>query len=127
MKHRLASVLVFSLLMAGCSSMNTRDSDKAGEQISSTSIPISEEEFNKIPKNLRPEELEQRNDTTVVIRSGDRRTLKEYRIGGFIYAIQVIPKIGPPYLLIPADNQGNFMRSDGSGMLIPSWTLFEWQ
>ena len=124
MKHRLGSLLVLSLLTA-CSSMTPKDSatPAPGE-----SAVISEEDFKKIPKNLRPEELERRDDTTVVIRSGDdNRTIKEYRIGGFLYAIQVTPKIGPPYYLVAADNQGNFMRSDRPGILVPSWTIFTWK
>ncbi|OED41519.1 hypothetical protein ACH42_13780 [Endozoicomonas sp. (ex Bugula neritina AB1)] len=94
--------------------------------MSTQSTIITEEEFNRIPKGLRPEELELRDDTTVVIRTGDKRTVKEYRIGGFLYAIQVIPKIGPPYFLVAADNQGNFFHSDKPETLIPSWTILEW-
>ena len=127
MKQQLGGLIILSLLLAGCASTQTTDSTTADKTtVSSESVPISEEDFKKIPKGLRPEELERRDDTTVVIRAGDNRTIKEYRIGGFLYAIQVIPKIGPPYFLVAADNQGNFIRSDKPGMLVPSWTIFEW-
>ena len=129
MKQRLCSLIILSLALAGCASNTMTEpetADKKKESIFSQSTTISEEEFKKIPKDLRPEELEQRDDTTVVIRSGDKRTIKEYRIGGFLYAIQVVPKVGPPYFLVAADNQGNFIRSDKPEMLIPSWTIFEW-
>lgn len=129
MKQHLGSLIFLSLVLAGCASTTPEESVSASkdkEVISSQSTTISEEAFNKIPRNLRPEELEQRDDTTVVIRAGDNRTIKEYRIGGFLYAIQVIPKVGPPYFLVAADNQGNFFRSDKPEMLIPSWTIFQW-
>lgn len=125
MKHHLGGLLVLSVLLAGCSSLTPKDTSTPAP---GESAIISEEEFNKIPKNLRPEELERRNDTTVVIRpGGDDRTIKEYRVGGFLYAIHVTPKIGPPYYLVAADNKGNFMCADQPGILVPSWTIFTWK
>ncbi len=129
MKYLLAGLLFLSISLAGCTGTPQKYSAESitGVSDAGNSAPvISEEEFNKIPKDLRPDDLENRDDTTVVIRAGDKRTIKEYRIGGFLYAIQVIPKIGPPYLLVAADNQGNFMRADKPGRLVPSWTIFEW-
>ena len=127
MKHRLGGVLFLSLILAGCASVAPEDSEKLPEEVSTTSKQITEEEFRQLPKDLQIEELEARDDTAVVIRSGDRRTIKEYRIGGFLYAIQVIPKVGPPYMLIAADHQGNFIRQGQPGILVPSWTIFEWK
>lgn len=127
MKYRLASVLFLSLILAGCASVAPKDSEKLPEEISTTSKKITEEEFRQLPKDLRIEELEARDDTAVVIRSGDRRTIKEYRIGGFLYAIQVIPKVGPPYMLVAADHHGNFIRQGQPGIMVPSWTILEWK
>jgi hypothetical protein len=63
----------------------------------------------------------------VVIRQEGDRTVEEYRVNGFLYAIKVIPKAGPPYYLVAVDDEGNFMRSDQpEGMRIPSWKIFEW-
>ena len=63
----------------------------------------------------------------VVIRQEGDRTVEEYRVNGFLYAIKVIPKSGPPYFLVAVDDEGNFMRSDQpEGMRIPSWKIFEW-
>ena len=131
MKH-LAILLFMSAVLAGCTSIP--EQDEASEALAkppaakaSTEPVISEEEFEKIPKNLRPKDLEQRDDTTVVIRAGDNKTIKEYRINGFLYGIQVIPKVGKPYYLVAADHMGNFINADKPGMLIPSWTIFEWK
>ncbi|AMO54349.1 DUF2782 domain-containing protein [Endozoicomonas montiporae] len=129
-KQLIASLVTASLLTAGCATKapdsEQNDLEKP-PRVSSEANVISEADFNKIPKNLRPEELEQRDDTTVVIRSGDDRTIREYRIGPFLYAIHVTPKVGPPYFLVAADSEGNFIRADKPGMLVPSWTIFQWK
>lgn len=125
-----AGLVVFSLIIAGCATTPQEERQAELEKplrVSAEANVISEEDFKKIPKGLRPEELEQRDDTTIVIRSGSDKTIKEYRVGPFLYAIYVTPKIGPPYYLVAADNQGNFIRADKPEMLIPSWTIFEWK
>ena len=127
MKHRLGSVLFLSLILAGCTSVAPKDSVNLPEEVSTTSKQITAEEFRQLPQNLRIEELEARDDTAVVIRSGDNRTIKEYRMSGFLYAIQVIPEVGLPYMLVAADHQGHFIRQDQRGILVPSWTIFEWK
>lgn len=66
-------------------------------------------------------------DPDVTIRQDGDRTIQEYRVNGFLYAIKVIPKNGKPYFLVRADgSDGNFVRSDEPDMLIPSWEIFSW-
>lgn len=63
----------------------------------------------------------------VTIRQDGDRTIQEYRVNGFLYAVKVIPKGGKPYFLVRADGSGgNFVRSDSPDMLIPSWEIFKW-
>lgn len=63
----------------------------------------------------------------VTIRTEGDRLVEEYRLNGFLYAIKVTPKRGPPYYLVAVDDDGNFARSDQpDGMRIPSWKIFEW-
>lgn len=63
----------------------------------------------------------------VTIRQDGDRTIEEYRVNGFLYAIKVTPKNGKPYFLVRADgSDGNFIRSDHPDMLIPSWEIFSW-
>ncbi|WP_257281623.1 MULTISPECIES: DUF2782 domain-containing protein [unclassified Endozoicomonas] len=129
----LAFATIMSLFLVGCASSppSTNPTEAALEKppkvVQPESATISKEDFEKIPKNLRPEDLEQRHDTTVVIRSGDNETIREYRINGFLYGIQVIPKVGEPYYLIAADHMGNFIDPTKPEMLIPSWTIFRWK
>lgn len=66
-------------------------------------------------------------DPDVTIRQEGDRTVEEYRVNGFLYAIKITPKKGKPYFLVRADgNEGNFVRADDPDMLIPTWELFRW-
>ncbi len=63
----------------------------------------------------------------VTIRQDGDRTIEEYRVNGFLYAIKIIPKVGAPYFLVAVDDDGSFVRADQpQGMRIPSWKIFEW-
>lgn len=63
----------------------------------------------------------------VTIRQEGDKTIEEYRLNGFLYAIKITPKKGPPYFLVAVDDDGNFTRADApKGMRIPSWKIFEW-
>ena len=129
---QLFTLLVISVALAGCSNLSQEPAAGAAPKPpsvghASQSLPISKEDFDKIPKGLRPEQLEERDDTTVVIRPGAQKTIKEYRINGFLYGILVTPKDGAPYYLVAADNQGNFIDPSRPTLLIPSWTIFQWK
>ncbi|MAD01857.1 hypothetical protein CNQ84_12780 [Pseudomonas abyssi] len=66
-------------------------------------------------------------DPEVTIRQEGDRTVEEYRVNGFLYAIKVIPTSGAPYYLVAVDDDGNYVRSDQpEGLRIPSWKIFEW-
>lgn len=61
----------------------------------------------------------------IVIREEEDKTFYEYRVGGVLKEIKVVPKIGPAYYLVPADGDG-WIREEKSQMLVPKWVLFEW-
>lgn len=64
-------------------------------------------------------------DVTIV-QKGDK-TVEEYRVNGFLYAVKVTPKKGKPYFLVRADgSDGNFIRADKPELRIPSWEIFSW-
>ncbi|MBK5398372.1 MULTISPECIES: DUF2782 domain-containing protein [Pseudomonas] len=68
------------------------------------------------------------SEPQVTIRTEGDKTIQEYRQNGFLYAIKVTPKVGPPYFLVRADGtDANYIRSDQPDMLIPSWKIFEWK
>ena len=59
----------------------------------------------------------------VVIVAGDNKTVLEFRQNGQLRMIQVIPKRGKPYYLVPEDptkNHGDLARAD---KLLPSWVI----
>ncbi|MBF7728816.1 DUF2782 domain-containing protein [Pseudomonas sp. N040] len=62
----------------------------------------------------------------VTIRTEGDKTISEYRINGFLYAIKVTPKQGKPYFLVRADASEMWMRSDKPEMLVPAWEIFSW-
>jgi phytoene dehydrogenase-like protein len=49
---------------------------------------------------------------------------EEYRIGGRLYMVKVIPKKGPPYYLIDPNGSGVFVRSDlAPDVSPPMWVI----
>jgi hypothetical protein len=52
-------------------------------------------------------------------------TVEEYRIGGRLYMIKVIPPGGRPYYLIDHRGDGMFSRQDSfdSGIRVPMWVI----
>lgn len=62
----------------------------------------------------------------VTIRTEGDKTISEYRINGFLYAIRVTPSVGKPYFLVRADASQMWTRSDKPQVLIPAWEIFSW-
>ncbi|MDD5322706.1 MAG: DUF2782 domain-containing protein [Methylococcales bacterium] len=64
-----------------------------------------------------------------IIRKG-KQTIQEYRTGGRLYMIKVIPDIGPPYYFLDSNGDGTMdVRRDdlnkGSG--VNMWRILEWK
>lgn len=66
----------------------------------------------------------------VVIRSDGDKTFYEYRRGGEVVEIKVVPKYGKPYYLRPAAGDaaedGKYVRSDSPDIAVPGWVIFRW-
>ncbi len=60
-----------------------------------------------------------------ITQQGDK-TIEEYRINGFLYAVKVIPKKGKPYFLVRADGDDGFIHSGKPELRIPSWEVYSW-
>ena len=60
---------------------------------------------------------------TIVKRGID--TVEEYRIGGRLYMMKVIPPSGKPYFLIDQRGDGTFTRQESFdfGMRVPMWVI----
>ncbi|MCA1768665.1 MAG: DUF2782 domain-containing protein [Halomonas sp.] len=59
----------------------------------------------------------------ITIRQEEDRTIREYRINGELYAIEIRPSTGPSYYLVDHDGDGNFERQDGDRLAVPQWIL----
>jgi hypothetical protein len=64
----------------------------------------------------------------VTIRQKDGDTIREYRLNGKLYMMQVIPARGPSYYLIDERGDGQFTRRDAldSGLRVPQWVIKSW-
>ncbi|TDX29973.1 uncharacterized protein DUF2782 [Modicisalibacter xianhensis] len=62
----------------------------------------------------------------ITVRQEEDRTVREYRVNGQLYAIEIKPKVGPSYFLVDDDGDGDFRRSDNERIAIPSWVLISW-
>jgi len=61
-----------------------------------------------------------------IVHLGDK-TVEEYRVNGFLYAVKVTPKIGKPYFLVRAEGQDeDFYHSAKPQLRIPGWQIFTW-
>lgn len=63
-----------------------------------------------------------------IIRKG-KKTIQEYRLGGRLYMIKVIPDIGPPYYFIDSDGDGKVdVRGNDldKGARVNMWKILEW-
>lgn len=65
----------------------------------------------------------------VVISPGKESWVKEYRINGQLYMIEITPEKGPSYFLIDMDGDGQMETRQNNvqpKVMIPRWILFSW-
>jgi len=65
----------------------------------------------------------------VTIRRTDDATIHEYSINGRVYAVKVVPRVGPEYYLVDVDGDGQFdnRRDDLSpDFLVNHWRILSW-
>ncbi len=69
------------------------------------------------------------DEPEVVISPRDDGQVKEYRVNGRLYMIEITPAKGPSYFLVDTDGDGSLeTRQSGTatGIQIPKWTLLNW-
>ncbi|MDR5868305.1 DUF2782 domain-containing protein [Halomonas koreensis] len=59
----------------------------------------------------------------ITIRQEEDRTIREYRVNGALYAIEIQPAAGPAYYLVDRDGDGDFERQNGQRIAVPEWVL----
>lgn len=103
--------LIFILLLSGLYG------SAFAEQASPADIPP--------PPNLEAIEDDTDLEPQVTITKQTEQTVEEYRVGGKLYMIKIIPKIGVPYYLVDDRGDGKFSRQESldSGIRPPRWVI----
>ena len=66
----------------------------------------------------------------ITITRKGKKTIQEYRRGGRLYMIKIIPDIGPPYYFIDSDGDGTLETRRGDRNLdsnVNMWKIVEWE
>ena len=61
----------------------------------------------------------------VVIIAGEDKVVYEFRQGGELRMVRVVPKWGKPYYLVPRDDTKGFGNLERADMLLPQWVIAE--
>ncbi|MCZ6640485.1 MAG: DUF2782 domain-containing protein [Gammaproteobacteria bacterium] len=69
--------------------------------------------------------LEDLKGPDVTIIAGEDRTVYEFRQGGELRMVKIIPKWGKPYFLVPRDRTSGFGNLERAETLLPSWVIIE--
>lgn len=80
------------------------------------------------PPALDPNSPDDDLESQVTITKKKDMVIEEYRVGGKLFKIKVIPKVGPPYFLIDERGDGQFSRQDGpdaSNLRPPQWVIHQ--
>lgn len=85
--------------------------------------------FAQVPAGEPPEGDITPQPEVTITQQGDE-VIKEYRISGRLYMIEVDPANGYPYYLVDTDGDGRLETRHvelTEDLLVPSWTLFRWK
>ena len=65
------------------------------------------------------------DEPEVTIIKKTEQTVEEYRVGGKLYMIKIIPKVGKPYYMVDDQGDGKFSRQESldSGVRPPRWVI----
>lgn len=90
-----------------------------------------EAEADPAPPVLDERAREQRGleEADIVIIERDGETRREYRMGGQLVMVEVIPAVGPSYYLIDSTGDGLLDRRQRElepDFVPPSWVIFRW-
>ncbi len=76
-----------------------------------------------------PEPIQEEIEPEVTIIQREDRSIEEYRVGGELRAVRVVPRKGKPYFLVDTDGDGLFdvRRYElGDDILVPGWVIHRW-
>jgi hypothetical protein len=70
-------------------------------------------------------ELDDIRGPDVTIIEDEERTVLEYRQGGVLRMVRVVPKWGKPYYLVPRDQTAGHEDLERADALLPNWVIVE--
>lgn len=79
-----------------------------------------------LPLTLNAAPEDQGGEPEIIIKQMEDKTVHEYRINGFLYAIKIMPKDGKPYYLVAEEGGENYMRVDEPRFVVPKWEILTW-
>ena len=62
-------------------------------------------------------------DVTII--EEEDRTVLEYRQGGVLRMVRIVPEWGKPYYLVPQDNTAGHESLERAETLLPNWVIVE--
>ena len=65
------------------------------------------------------------HDDNIEIIEGEDRIIYEYRNNGVLLMIKIVPKVGRPYYMVPADGSAHYQSLDHKKKLYPQWVILE--
>jgi hypothetical protein len=114
--------VVTLLLLLGVLTAAHAGTPVAEDRPADATQPLPPPPLEPLPDGLEPTDAELEPEITIVPR--EDVTFVEYRIGGRLYMIKVIPAQGPPYYLIDPEGNGEFIRSDLEPEITPPlWVI----
>ncbi len=84
----------------------------------------------EVPDPPLPVQSGEEMEPDITIIRKEKQTIQEYRRGGLVYMIKVIPDIGPPYYFIDSNGDGKMdARSNelDKGAQVNMWKIIEWK
>ena len=73
--------------------------------------------------------MDQTMEPEIVITPKEQGRIKEYRVNGQLYMIEIVPVKGAPYYLIDNDGDGLLESRQNHlepALVVPRWTLLRW-
>ncbi len=81
----------------------------------------------QLPKKVQDNEAME-PDITIIRK--EKKVIHEYRRGGKLYMVKVIPDVGPPYYFIDTNGDGKMdvrRRDLESNLNVQQWQILEWE
>lgn len=96
--------------------------------VSAAAASAQERKDVPVPEKIPSPPSEELPPPTVNVRTAENGdVVQEYRQGGKIFMVRVIPKHGKAYYLYDDDGNGRLDRIDGEHGVTPAmWTIYEW-